>query len=173
MKLFAAVSVILLYLVLPAGGDIYTWVDGNGVKHYSTEPPSDAKKVERQPELHYSSDQYDQWEEQRKANQDKMSEQGQSGDARSKKEDRATRRMTEQPGKVVMYSTPTCGYCARARAFFAKHDVSYTDYDITRDNQARERYIKLNGRGVPLIFVGDNRVPGFNEQLLRRLLGIK
>ena len=46
-------------------------------------------------------------------------------------------------------------------------------YDITTDKQARKRFKKLNGSGVPLIFVGEKRVPGFNEGLLRGLLGIK
>ena len=81
--------------------------------------------------------------------------------------------MTAQPASVVIYATPNCGYCARARAFFKKHAVSYTEYDITADKRARERYKKLNGIGVPLILVGETRVPGFNEELLRRLLGIR
>jgi glutaredoxin len=103
-----------------------------------------------------------------------MLEKDQSGDAITKKESRGgTGRMTKGPADVVMYATRTCGYCVRARAFFAKHNIAYTEYDVKSDKQARERFKKLNGSGVPLIFVGNNRVPGFNEQLLRRLLGIK
>lgn len=173
MKRFLAVFAILLCFVLPAGGDIYTWVDENGVKHFSTEPPPDATSVERREEVRHSSEQYDRWEEQRKSKQDKMVEQGQSGDAISKKESRVARRKTRGPASLVMYSTPTCGYCVRARAFFAKHKITYTDYDITKDKKALERFKKLNGSGVPLIFVGNTRVPGFNEQLLCRLLGIE
>lgn len=173
MKWFSAVFAILLCFVLPAGGDIYTWVDNNGVKHFSTEPPPDATRVERREEVRHSSEQYDQWEEQRKSKQDKMLEKDQSGDKISKKESRVTRRMTKGPAGLVIYTTPTCGYCARAKAFFAKHNIAYTEYDIKNDKQARERFKKLNGRGVPLIFVGNDRVSGFNEPLLRRLLGIK
>lgn len=173
MKWLSVVFAILLCLVLPAGGDIYTWVDVNGVKHFSTEPPPDAISVERREEVRHSSEKYDQWEEQRKSKQDKMLEKGPSGDAISKKESHVAGRMTRGSAGLVMYSTPTCSYCARARAFFAKHNIVYTEYDITKDKKALERFRKLNGSGVPLIFVGDNRVPGFNEQLLRRLLGIK
>jgi glutaredoxin len=173
MKWFPVVFTILLCFVFPAGGDIYTWVDENGVKHFATEPPPDAASVERRDEVKHSSERYDLWEEQRKSKQDKMLEKGQSGDAISKKEPRVTRRMTKGSADVVMYTTPTCGYCVRARAFFAKHNIAFTEYDVKNDRQARERFKKLNGSGVPLIFVGNNRVPGFNEQLLRRLLHIK
>ncbi len=173
MKLLVAVVVLVLCAVLPVGGDIYTWIDGNGVKHYSSGPPPGAKEVKRQAEIKHSSDQYDKWEEQRKSRQTQILEESRSSDDTPKKNTRAVRRATKQPDTVVMYSTPTCGYCARARSFFASHDISYTDYDITTDSQARERYKKLNGSGVPLIFVGDKRIPGFNEGLLRRLLGIR
>jgi hypothetical protein len=36
-----------------------------------------------------------------------------------------------------------------------------------------QRFKSLNGRGVPLIFVGDTRIAGFNKPLLKNLLGIK
>jgi glutaredoxin len=77
------------------------------------------------------------------------------------------------PGSVVMYATKKCGYCAKARAFFKKYAVSYTEYDIRTDKKALERFKKLNGHGVPLIFIGDKRVAGYQELLLKRLLGIR
>lgn len=173
MKWFLAVFAILLCFVFQAGGDILTWVDENGVKHFSTEPPPDAISVDRREEVRHSSGQYDQWEKERKSKQHKMVRKGQSGDAISKKESGVARRMTKGPADVVMYSTPSCSYCARARAFFTRHHITYTEYDITKDKKALERFKKLNGSGVPLIYVGNTRVPGFNEQLLCRLLGIK
>jgi glutaredoxin len=173
MKWFPLLLMILLCSALPAGGDIYTWVDENGVKHFSTEPPAEEKNVERREEIKHSSDQYDQWEEQRKAKQDKILENDPSGGAASEKDSPAAQRMTKGKGPVVMYATPTCGYCAKARVFFSKHQIAYTEYDITKDKQARARYTKLNGRGVPLILVGDRQINGFSEQTLRRLLNIK
>lgn len=173
MKWFPVFFMILLCSALPAGGDIFTWVDDNGVKHFSTEPPPEAKNVERREEIKHSSDQYNQWEEQRRSKQTKILEDDQSGGAESEKDSTAAQPMTKGKGPVVMYTTPTCGYCAKARAFFAKHHIAYTEYDITKDKKARARYAKLNGRGVPLIFVGDHRIDGFGEQTLRRLLNIK
>jgi len=173
MKLFIAVVVLVLCLVLPVGGDIYTWIDGNGVKHFSNEPPTGGQDAARQAEIKHSSNQYDKWEEQRKSDQAKMLEQSPSAVETQKKEASPGRRSTKRPGDVVMYTRPKCGYCVRAKAFFAKFNIPYTEYDISADKQARKRFKKLNGNGVPLIFVGEARIPGFNEGLLRRLLGIK
>ena len=71
---------------------------------------------------------------------------------------------------MVMYATPSCGVCVKAKVFFEKHKIAYKEYDITKDQQARKRFNALNGRGVPLILVGKHRIAGFNERALRNLL---
>jgi glutaredoxin len=55
---------------------------------------------------------------------------------------------------VVMYSTSWCGYCKKARRYFADNNIVYRDYDIEND--------RLDGRGVPVILVGDKRMNGFS-----------
>jgi len=169
----AVLVLLVLFTAFPARGDLYTWVDADGVKHFSNAPPPDVQDVARQVEVKYTSDQYEKWEEQRKSNQTEILEKSRVDDDASKQEAAAGRQVAEQPGDVVMYTTSTCGYCARAKAFFTKYGIAYTEYDITTDKQGCERFKKLNGSGVPLIFVGDKRISGFNEGLLRRLLGIK
>lgn len=173
MKIYLALSVIFLWLVLPASGDIYTWTDANGVIHFSNEPPPIQKGVERQPEIKHSAEQYDQWEQQRQSDQNKILEESRSREEGRGKADSAAGRVTKRPGSVIMYTTPRCGYCARARAFFNKYGISYTDYDITADRRAHERFKELHGNGVPLIFVGKTRIPGYQEELLKNLFGIK
>jgi glutaredoxin len=172
MKTYLALCVVFLMMVLPAGGDLYTWTDADGVKHYTNEPPPTREGVEKRSEIKYSADQYDQWEEQRQTGQGRMIESGRTGAEAGAPAAAANERAAGKPGKVVMYATQRCKYCAQARAFFKEHAISYTEYDITADPEAREHYKKLNGNGVPLIFVGDTRVLGFNEGALRSLLGI-
>ena len=166
-------TALVLLTVLPAWGDMYTWVDANGVKHFSNDPPPGVQDVVQQAEVKHSADQYHAWEEQRKSNQERILDESQSNVEPTKKAASSSRRSDKQQGDVVIYTTPKCGYCARAKAFFAKYNVAYTEYDITTDKQANARFKKLNGSGVPLIFVGEKRVPGFNEGMLRRLLGIE
>ena len=83
----------------------------------------------------------------------------------------ATRSATTQP-EVVMYATTWCGYCARARAFFAEHGISYVELDIERDARAEQMNRLLGGGGIPTILVGkDGLVHGFDEPALSRMLG--
>ncbi|MGD9950993.1 MAG: glutaredoxin family protein [Burkholderiales bacterium] len=64
---------------------------------------------------------------------------------------------------VVMYATDWCGYCAKARAYFAKNGIAYVERDVEKSAQAAAEFRRQGGRGVPLIFVGRERLDGFNE----------
>lgn len=71
---------------------------------------------------------------------------------------------------VVMYSTRTCGYCKMARHYFDEKGITYVDRDIETDSSARQDYIALRGAGTPLIYVGYQRVSGFNKGRLDKVL---
>lgn len=64
--------------------------------------------------------------------------------------------------KVVMYATSWCPYCQQARNYFREQGISYTEYDIERDAEAKQRYQGFGGRGIPVIFVGKRRMNGFS-----------
>ncbi len=82
----------------------------------------------------------------------------------------ATRVEAPNGAQVVMFATPTCSYCAQARAFFARHDVGYYEYDVTASQEASDKFQDLGGRGVPLILVDSHRIDGYEEQTLRAKL---
>jgi glutaredoxin len=73
--------------------------------------------------------------------------------------------------QVVMYATSWCGYCAKARAYFAQNKIDYVELDVDRDAEAAQINRRLGGGGVPTIMVGDTLVNGFNEQALTEALG--
>ena len=67
-------------------------------------------------------------------------------------------------GKVVMYSTSWCGYCARARRLLQTKGVSFEEIDVEAVAGAREQMVNRSGRGtVPQIFVGDTHVGGCDD----------
>ncbi len=75
---------------------------------------------------------------------------------------------------VIMYTTPTCGYCKLAKEFFKEHNVEVTEKDVTVDLEAREYMIQKSGQlGVPVIEVGDVMVLGFDKNKLSQLLNIQ
>lgn len=73
--------------------------------------------------------------------------------------------------KVTVYSTPTCPYCKMAKDYLTKKGISFTDYDVIKDEEAAKEMIeKLGQRSVPVITIDDDIVVGFNQELLDKLL---
>lgn len=72
---------------------------------------------------------------------------------------------------VTIYSTPTCHFCQGAKKFFKENNVEFTDYNVAEDAEKRQEMLEKSGQmGVPVIFVGDEMVIGFDEGKLRELL---
>lgn len=60
-----------------------------------------------------------------------------------------------------------------AKEFFGEHGISYTEHDVARDLTKRKEMIEKSGQmGVPVIFVGDQLVIGFDEGHLKKLLAV-
>ena len=75
---------------------------------------------------------------------------------------------------VIIYTTPTCHFCKAAKAFFAEHDVEYTNKDVTTDKALADEMVAKSGQmAVPVIFVDNEMIVGFDEGKLRELLDIK
>jgi glutaredoxin 3 len=82
---------------------------------------------------------------------------------------------TKAPVKtaVTIYTTPTCHFCHEAKEFFAANGVKFTEYNVATDLEKRKEMISKSGQmGVPVIYVGNELVVGFDEQRLRELLGL-
>ena len=66
---------------------------------------------------------------------------------------------------ITMYSTSWCGVCKRARRYFQREGISFKEYDVDKDAQARDVYLQLNPRrSVPTITIGDQLMIGFSKQ---------
>ena len=156
-------TIILILSFIPSVccADLYQWTDENGVKHFSNTPPAQATDSIRQME------EIEGGEERDPGILQKTLDLFNSGaeQASSSPKPKAKR----QP-KVVMYTTPTCGYCHRAKAYFNQRGIQFTELDVTKSARARRRFKALNGRGVPLIVIGDQRIPGFNKSAIDRAL---
>ncbi|MHB1118316.1 MAG: glutaredoxin family protein [Minisyncoccota bacterium] len=75
--------------------------------------------------------------------------------------------------EVTIYTTPTCGYCKMAKDFFTENGVAYVEHNVATDLEKRKEMIERSGQmGVPVIYVGDDMVIGFDKSRLASLLGI-
>ncbi len=76
--------------------------------------------------------------------------------------------------KVRIFSTPTCSYCRLTKQFFTEHNVAYEEHDVASDLSARQEMLTKSGQsGVPVIFVDDQVVVGYDRERLSELLGIE
>jgi len=74
---------------------------------------------------------------------------------------------------VLIYSTPTCHFCQMTKEFLKKNNIEYTDYDVSTDAGKRQEMIEKSGQmGVPVIFVDDEMMIGFDEGKLKIALGL-
>ncbi|MFL0809279.1 MAG: hypothetical protein K6L76_02575 [Agarilytica sp.] len=64
---------------------------------------------------------------------------------------------------VIMYSTKTCGYCAKARRLFEKMNVTVDERDVESSQQYSSEFKQLGGRGVPLIVIGEEVIKGYSK----------
>ncbi len=73
--------------------------------------------------------------------------------------------------KVEIYTTPTCHYCHMAKEYFNEHNIEYVEHDVAKDLQARTSMVERSGQmGVPVIFINDNMVIGFDRGKIEELL---
>ena len=66
--------------------------------------------------------------------------------------------------KVIIYSTRICPYCVRAKNFFEKKNIDYTEIMIDQDPSLITEMVEKSGRqSVPQIFIDDYHVGGFDD----------
>ena len=69
--------------------------------------------------------------------------------------------------KVTIYSTRICPYCVRAKNFFTKKNIEYTEIMIDQDPSLISEMIKKSGRqSVPQIFIDDIHIGGYDDLYL-------
>jgi len=75
--------------------------------------------------------------------------------------------------KVIIFTTPTCGFCNAAKSYFRQKGIRFTDVDVSRDPAAARDMVRRSGQtGVPVIDIGGKIVVGFDKSRINQLLGI-
>lgn len=135
-----AVSFCLSLYAFDATAEVFKWVDENGRTHY--------------------------------------------GDAKSKPQNQASKTLDIQLNtythttiekssqfteKVVMYSADWCRYCKQAKKYFLANRIPFVEYDIEKNQHARQRYARLGATGVPVILYQGKRMNGFSEAGFKRI----
>ncbi len=75
---------------------------------------------------------------------------------------------------VVVYTTPTCGFCHQVKAYLRQRGVPFTEHDVSRDRAAAMQMIQLSGQqGVPVVVIDGQVVVGFDRPRIDGLLSAR
>jgi len=154
LRMRLLIGCVALLVAANAAGQVYRWTDEKGRVVYGNEPPASAKASMVQERINSYSG---------------------TPEVQRAPAVRAAPAATPAPAAattlpVVMYATDWCGYCAKARAHFARNRIPYLEYDVEKNPAAHAEFKRLGGRGVPLIVHGANVMRGFSEQSFEALL---
>ncbi|RLW71771.1 MAG: glutaredoxin family protein, partial [gamma proteobacterium symbiont of Stewartia floridana] len=104
---------ILLLSAAVAEAEIFKWTDEHGKVHFTDKPPADADASEVKLKINT---------------------------IKSVSFDRSIFNFGK---KVVIYSTEWCGYCEKAKRYFKRKKIKYTEYDIEKSSRAKRQYKKM------------------------------
>lgn len=72
---------------------------------------------------------------------------------------------------VIIYTTPTCGFCHMAKEYFKQHNIQYTEKDASADRSVAEEMLQKSGQlGVPVVDVDGEIIVGFDQPKLKTAL---
>ena len=66
---------------------------------------------------------------------------------------------------ITLYTTNYCPYCVRAKDLLTRKNQTFTEIDVTTDDNLRLEVMEKSGgrKTVPQIFIGDTHVGGFDD----------
>ncbi|CAM2070692.1 glutaredoxin 3 [Sulfidibacter corallicola] len=67
--------------------------------------------------------------------------------------------------EVVIYTTPWCPYCIRAKHLLNKKGVAFRDVNVSFDREMRQKLVQMSGgrTTVPQIFINGQSIGGSDE----------
>ena len=75
--------------------------------------------------------------------------------------------------RVIVFSTPSCTYCVRAKQYFRQQGVRFRDVDVSKDPAAARDMVRRSGQqGVPVIDINGKILVGFNKPEIDKLLDL-
>ena len=66
--------------------------------------------------------------------------------------------------EIKVYSTPTCPWCAKLKAFLKEKGVEFDEVDVAADQEAAQQMIEKSGQmGVPQMEINGKMIVGFDQ----------
>lgn len=73
--------------------------------------------------------------------------------------------------RIIVFSTPGCGWCRKMKSYLKEKGFRYRDIDISRDQKAAQDVQRKTGQtSVPVILINNRPIVGFNRKEIDRVL---
>jgi len=74
---------------------------------------------------------------------------------------------------IKIYSTPTCPWCKRAKAYLTEKGIVFESVDVSSDAKAQKEMIDKSGQmGVPVLDIDGKIVIGFDKGKIDEILNL-
>lgn len=74
---------------------------------------------------------------------------------------------------IKIYSTPTCPWCKKAKAYLDEKGFKYESINVAEDQVAQKEMIEKSGQmGVPVIDIDGKIIIGFNVEKINESLNL-
>ncbi|NCO04557.1 MAG: NrdH-redoxin [Candidatus Magasanikbacteria bacterium] len=73
---------------------------------------------------------------------------------------------------VIVYSTPTCPFCHKAKEYLQEKHVKFEDINVAEDMERQQEMIEKSGQmSVPVLDIHGTVIIGFDVQKIDLALG--
>lgn len=151
-------GIVYLLIITSIHAQIYYWIDENGVKHYSSEPPSDYQKV-----TDFRVEQI-------------TSNLNADSSAKSAEINKVTVPDTNsQTNHIIqIYTGSDCSRCDKAKGWLTKAGYEYTEYNVDNNEKYKNEYKSYGGSELPFIIIDGEKMQGWQGIMtMVAMLGIK
>lgn len=73
---------------------------------------------------------------------------------------------------IVLFTHSRCPWCPRAREILVAEGLPFREFEIDTSSEARALFHDLGDNAVPVMIVGDRKISGFRESVLRETLTV-
>lgn len=77
----------------------------------------------------------------------------------------------KQAPEIVVYTSPTCGFCHMVKEYLEDKNVTFAEKDVSTDQEALMFVLEKVGQAVtPITIIGDSIIVGFDRPQLDEAL---
>ena len=75
--------------------------------------------------------------------------------------------------RVIVFTSSTCPWCQTVKRYLREKRIRFREVDVSRDASAARDLARRGHQGVPVVYINNRPVVGFDKPKIDKLLGIR